>query len=160
VRWVAHSPARACLQEPLENLEGTADRAIEDYYATHPQTCGFDCLEGESRNEHDLSNEFSSAVTSFYQSPSLEAYLAVTASRPSTLSQRQLYDDAFRWLRKAAVVAVAEAERKFQRDSSKPCGHRARHSAIVRSRHLNCRRCDATMQGGERLRPQVLPGHG
>ncbi len=110
------------MQEPLENLEGTADRAIEDYYATHPQTCGFDCLEGDSRNEHDLSNEFSSAVTSFYQSPSLEAYLAVTASRPSTLSQRQLYDDAFSWLRKAAVVAVAEAERKFQRDSSSPCG--------------------------------------
>ena len=110
-----------CAQEPLENLEGTADIAIEEYYATHPQTVGFDCLEGESRTEHDLSNEFSSAVTSFYQSPSLQSYLAVAASRPSTLPQRQLYDDAFRWLRQAAVVAVAEADRAFQRDSSKPC---------------------------------------
>ena len=95
--------------------------AIEEYYSTHPQTRGFDCLEGESRKEHDLTNEFSSAVTSFYKAPSLTAYVAVSDSRPDTLSQRQLYDDAFRWLREAAVVAVAEAGRSFQSDSSQPC---------------------------------------
>jgi len=124
-------PPSGVWQEPLENLEGTADIAIEEYYATHPQTRGFDCLEGESRNEHDLSNQFSSAVTSFYKSPSLDAYIAVSDSRPSTLPQRQLYDDAFRWLREAAVVAVAEADRNFQRDSSNPCGSAPAPSAAT-----------------------------
>ena len=51
----------------------------------------------------------------------MAAYVAVSDSRPETLSQRQLYDDASRWLREAAVVAVAEADRGFQRDSSAPC---------------------------------------
>ena len=97
--------------EPMENLRGTSDFALEEYNRTHPDVDGFRILEQPDQVsvKVKVTDRLASAIGTFYEDPSLPNYTAIQnagmdAAEPNEEAEVQqlLYDDARTWLKQSA----------------------------------------------------------